>query len=234
MQATQAPVCTISGVHDWPISKVKNAPNESRAACSVQRAYNFQFSSSSAESQSMGTFIHPPYRCTLTTLPLSLVNQPKTKCPTKSRFCGFCGFCALHFPNLFPPLDFSPLRWNPDRCLSHPHFSHSVSRYLHPTRHIAVKLASDTSLCTCARIHIWSCIRQLSRICSVRRTYMLGAMYVYVFPSALSRALRPRLWTCVSITTTFLLGEVGGVRFLFPSEVSTAGFVSCLMSGFGL
>ena len=38
MQATQAPVCTISGVHDWPISKVKNAPNESRAACSVQRA----------------------------------------------------------------------------------------------------------------------------------------------------------------------------------------------------
>jgi hypothetical protein len=71
-------------------------------------------------------------------------------------------------------------------------------------------------------------------MCSVRRTYMLGAMYVYVFPSVLSRALRPRLWTCVLITTTFLLGEVGGVRFLFPSEVSTAGFVSCLMSGFGL
>ena len=90
-------------------------------------------------------------------------------------------------------------------------------------------------------MHIWSYVRQvlLAGAPWLRTSYIytLGTTYVCVFPSALSWAFSPR-GTCVSITTTSLLGEVGGVGFgfslVFQRRCQLRDFVSCLMSGFGL
>lgn len=162
MQATSnpnpgTPACTISGVHDWPISKAKTYPTKV-----VQCAYNLQFSSSSTESQTMETLIR-----SLTVVPSQpclchLSSNPKTKRPTKSRFCGFC---TLRFPNLFP-LIFLATTVDPRSVSQPPPLQPLVSRYVHPTRHIAVKLASDTSLCANARMCTFGTILGNYRACA--------------------------------------------------------------------
>lgn len=62
---------------------------------------------------------------------------------------------------------------------------------------------------------------------SVRRTYALGTTYVCVFPSALSWAFNPRSRD-VRVDQNNVPPWWGGRRglwlFLFPAEVSTAGF----------
>lgn len=102
---------------------------------------------------------------------------------------------------------------------------------VHPTHHIAVKSASDT----CGENkYIWKSM--LGKYCacapllstSYVRTYVGGYLCVRLCWCEMG------VWgTCMSIIMTSLLGKVG-VNCLFLSEVSTAGFVSCLMSGFGL
>ncbi|CDM35477.1 unnamed protein product [Penicillium roqueforti FM164] len=62
--------------------------------------------------------------------------------------------------------------------------SHSVAKYVHPTRHIAVKSTSDISLRASASMQPWDYIGKY-HACAVLRysvhpTYMLGACYVCV------------------------------------------------------
>lgn len=165
--------------------KSKNAPDKSRAVC-IQPTTAFRRAQPN----------HSPWKHPSPPLPLYLRNPASLTCqltqdksPTKPRFCALRFPFSISFPS-------SPVRWNPDRCLiyPHPHLAIRLSRYVHPTRHIAVKSAPDTSLRASARTHFWSYVRQVLCMCFhapfvVRRIYIYAGCYVCArLPCALSWA----------------------------------------------
>lgn len=137
MQATKTNP-GIPGIPVSPATTTGRSKKQTNPTKVVQGAYNIQYFVELNRITVHGNVYPPPYRCTN---PVSVTCQlTQAKSPTKPRFC------ALRFPIPFPLLVSSLIRWNPDRCLVHPPLSHSGSRYMHPTHHIAVKLASDTLL----------------------------------------------------------------------------------------
>lgn len=145
MQATK----TNPGIPLSPATTTGRSEKQTNPTKAVQRAYNIQYFVDLDRITVHGN-VHPlPCRCTNSVSVTCQLTQVKKPIQTP--------VLHLTYSDPVPALGFLANTMKSRSVSCPPPLSHSGSRYMHPTHHIAVKSASDTSLFESAYAHLEVC-----------------------------------------------------------------------------